>query len=203
VLSSLIRSLLITEKYNIKQKWWCRSVIRLFLLETFKMPTIRTKTWVQYWATEVQFSIIIMDALFFTWSAVLCVDKNNDAVNCVTLHEDELTFLVCIKVCVCEWERARGMYHCHNAISGCMNTLHKCKLCNMPSVSMYHGCSLNGGNILMYICEVWRHAVAKLVEALCYKPEGCQFESRMGWIFSVYLILPSHTMALGSTQPLT
>jgi uncharacterized membrane protein len=29
-----------------------------------------------------------------------------------------------------------------------------------------------------------------LVEALCYKLEGRQFESRIRWIFSIYLILP-------------
>jgi hypothetical protein len=33
------------------------------------------------------------------------------------------------------------------------------------------------------------HAVA--VEALCYKKEGRRFESRMRWIFSIYLILPA------------
>jgi hypothetical protein len=35
------------------------------------------------------------------------------------------------------------------------------------------------------------HAVAKMVEALCYKPEGRLFESRMRWILSIYLILPA------------
>jgi hypothetical protein len=28
-------------------------------------------------------------------------------------------------------------------------------------------------------------------KALCYKPEGRRFESRMRWIFSIYLILPA------------
>jgi hypothetical protein len=35
------------------------------------------------------------------------------------------------------------------------------------------------------------HAVAQLVEALCYKQEGRRFESRMSSIFSIYLILPA------------
>jgi hypothetical protein len=39
------------------------------------------------------------------------------------------------------------------------------------------------------------HAVAKMVEALCYKPEGRRFESRLGYsIFSIDQIL---TAALG------
>jgi hypothetical protein len=37
----------------------------------------------------------------------------------------------------------------------------------------------------------WGHAVAYLVEALCYKPDGRRFDSRMRWIFSIYLILPA------------
>jgi hypothetical protein len=48
------------------------------------------------------------------------------------------------------------------------------------------------------------HAVAWLVEALCYKPEGRRFDSRCG--HSIFFNLPnpsSRTMALGSTQPLT
>jgi hypothetical protein len=42
-------------------------------------------------------------------------------------------------------------------------------------------------------------------EALCYKPEGCGFDSRSGhWIFFFNLPNPSSsTMALGSTRPLT
>jgi hypothetical protein len=35
------------------------------------------------------------------------------------------------------------------------------------------------------------HAMAWLVEALCYKPEGCGFESRWCEFFSIYLILPA------------
>jgi hypothetical protein len=43
-----------------------------------------------------------------------------------------------------------------------------------------------------------------LVEALCYKPESSGFDSRWGHcISSIDLILPSLTIALGSTQPLT
>jgi hypothetical protein len=42
------------------------------------------------------------------------------------------------------------------------------------------------------------HAVAQLVEALRYKPEGCGFDSRRcHWNFS------GRAMALGLTQPLT
>ena len=45
------------------------------------------------------------------------------------------------------------------------------------------------------------HAVAQLVEALRYKPEGRGFDSRWcHWIFFIGIILSS---ALGSTQPLT
>jgi hypothetical protein len=40
------------------------------------------------------------------------------------------------------------------------------------------------------------HEVALLVEALCYKVEGCEFESRLDHSFS-------RTMGLWSTQPLT
>jgi hypothetical protein len=48
------------------------------------------------------------------------------------------------------------------------------------------------------------HAVALLVEALCYKPEGRRFKSRWGdWIFFNWPDLSSRNMALGSTQPLT
>jgi hypothetical protein len=36
------------------------------------------------------------------------------------------------------------------------------------------------------------HAVAYLVEALCHKPEGRGFDSRLGrWIFPIEPILPS------------
>ena len=47
------------------------------------------------------------------------------------------------------------------------------------------------------------HAVAQLVEALRYKPEGREFDSRWcHWNFS--LKHPSgRTMAMGLTQPLT
>jgi hypothetical protein len=48
-----------------------------------------------------------------------------------------------------------------------------------------------------------RHAVAQLVEALHYKPEGRGIESQRGGFF-FNLPNPSvRTMALGSTQPLT
>jgi len=47
------------------------------------------------------------------------------------------------------------------------------------------------------------HAVAQLVEALRYKPEGHVFDSQWcQWNF--YRHIPSgHTVALGLTQPLT
>jgi hypothetical protein len=41
------------------------------------------------------------------------------------------------------------------------------------------------------------------VEALCYKLEGRRFESRMRWVFFNLPNPSSHTMVLGSTQPLT
>jgi hypothetical protein len=43
----------------------------------------------------------------------------------------------------------------------------------------------------LYVEEKWGHAVAYLVEALCYKPEGRGFEPRWGGFFSVDLILPA------------
>ena len=46
--------------------------------------------------------------------------------------------------------------------------------------------------------------MAQLVEALRYKPEGRGFDYRWcHWNFSIDIILPGRTMALGSTQPLT
>jgi hypothetical protein len=47
------------------------------------------------------------------------------------------------------------------------------------------------------------HAEALLVEALCYKPEGSRFESRMRWFFFNLPNPSNRAMALGSTQPLT
>jgi hypothetical protein len=40
---------------------------------------------------------------------------------------------------------------------------------------------------------IWGHAVAKLIEALCYKPVGRGFDSRWGHyiFFSIDLILPA------------
>jgi len=56
---------------------------------------------------------------------------------------------------------------------------------------------------LMYIHSPG-HAVSQLVEALRYKPEGRGFDSRWcHWNFSIDIILPGRTMALGLTQPLT
>jgi hypothetical protein len=45
------------------------------------------------------------------------------------------------------------------------------------------------------------HAVASVVEALTYKPEGCGFESRWGGFFN-WPNPSSRNMALESTQPL-
>ena len=44
--------------------------------------------------------------------------------------------------------------------------------------------------VLLLFCDgiyvLWRHAVAQVVEALRYKPEGCGFDSRWcHWNFSV------------------
>jgi hypothetical protein len=48
------------------------------------------------------------------------------------------------------------------------------------------------------------HAVAQLVEALCYKSEGRGFDSRWcHWDFSLTYNPSGRTMALGLTQPLT
>ena len=51
---------------------------------------------------------------------------------------------------------------------------------------------------------MWGHAVAQLVEALCYKPGGRGFDFRWcHWIFFDWHNPSGRTMALGSTQPLT
>ena len=42
-----------------------------------------------------------------------------------------------------------------------------------------------------------------MVEAIRYKPEGCGFDFRWGHYIFRYLNPSGHTMALGSTQPLT
>jgi hypothetical protein len=45
---------------------------------------------------------------------------------------------------------------------------------------------------------------AELIEALCHKPEGIEFDSRRThWTFFNEPNLSSRTMVLGSTQPLT
>jgi hypothetical protein len=56
---------------------------------------------------------------------------------------------------------------------------------------------------MSYIHFFSQNAVALLVEALCYKPEGRRFESRMRWIFFNLLNPSRRTMALESIQPLT
>ena len=44
----------------------------------------------------------------------------------------------------------------------------------------------NNNNNNYYYIIIWRHAVAQLVEALRYKPEGCGFDSRWcHWNFSL------------------
>jgi hypothetical protein len=56
-------------------------------------------------------------------------------------------------------------------------------------------------NIVNYIA-ILRYAVGQLVEALRYKPEGREFDSR--WSHKFFSDNPSgRTMVLGSTQPLT
>ena len=71
--------------------------------------------------------------------------------------------------------------------------------------SMLHPEPSNSSSKLTYFRSpnLLGHAVAQLVEALHYKPEGRGFESRWcRWNF--YSHNPSsRTMALGSTQPLT
>jgi len=57
--------------------------------------------------------------------------------------------------------------------------------------------------IFLVLILLGGYAVAQLVEALRYKPEGPGFDSRWcHWIFSD-IILPAALMALGLTQPLT
>jgi hypothetical protein len=57
--------------------------------------------------------------------------------------------------------------------------------------------------ILLFRLKIRRHAVAKLVEALCYKLEGHGFESQWGGFFINLPNPSSRTMTLGLTQPLT
>ena len=63
---------------------------------------------------------------------------------------------------------------------------------------------MKAGNWLRFsVCLnlIWVHAVAQLVEALRYKPEGRGFDSR--WCHWSFSLTSFRTMALGSTQPLT
>jgi hypothetical protein len=48
-----------------------------------------------------------------------------------------------------------------------------------------------------------RQAVAQLVEALRYKPEGRGFDSQLSLEFFIDIILPGRSMALRSAQSLT
>jgi hypothetical protein len=59
--------------------------------------------------------------------------------------------------------------------------------------------------ILLFLVKliIRRHAVAQLVEALCYEPESRGVESRLGGFFFNLPNPSGRTMALGSTQPLT
>ena len=58
--------------------------------------------------------------------------------------------------------------------------------------------------IFCILCPKLRHAVTELIEALCYKLEGCGFDFRWGhWDF-FHLLNPSgRTMVLGSTPTVT
>jgi hypothetical protein len=49
--------------------------------------------------------------------------------------------------------------------------------------------NVKSGDMYMGTSVLWGHAVALLVKALCYKLEGRRFESRIRWIFSIYLVL--------------
>jgi hypothetical protein len=57
---------------------------------------------------------------------------------------------------------------------------------------------------LIYISITkWGHVIAKLVEALYHKQEGCRFDPYMVILFLNWPNPSSCAMALGSTQPLT
>jgi len=59
-------------------------------------------------------------------------------------------------------------------------------------------------NLLLCSCENWRTAVAQWLGLTCYKSEGRWFDPRWcHWNFSLAKNPSDHTMALGSTQPLT
>ena len=53
--------------------------------------------------------------------------------------------------------------------------------------------------VVVVVVVVARHAVAQLVEALRYKPEGCGFDSRC----VIHLSLPAAPWPWEQTQPLT
>jgi hypothetical protein len=75
--------------------------------------------------------------------------------------------------CICQLEEHTGGY-------GCINVAIKKR-----DIFAYINTISNS------ILSLSGHAVAQLVEALCCKPDGRRFESRMRWIFSIYLILPA------------
>jgi hypothetical protein len=52
------------------------------------------------------------------------------------------------------------------------------RTCQIVTVQMYIACIVHDVKAFGILSNVWGHAVAQLVEALRYKPEGRGFDSR-------------------------
>jgi hypothetical protein len=97
---------------------------------------------------------------------------------------------------------------------GCVTKMHSISL-GLSETSVrrhvFHAAKKNGKkksfnivpDILCFSCVEVGNAVVYLVEALCYKTEGCGFHSRRGKLIFQFSYPSSRTMNLGSTEPLT
>jgi hypothetical protein len=98
------------------------------------------------------------------------------------------------------WQRSRrGLHRKLSIVEACLPN--RC-LAIAVTVTILRD-SFNKSGHFVFKLLISLTAVAKLVEALCYKPEGRGFECRWGGFFFNLPNSSSSTMALGSTQPLT
>jgi hypothetical protein len=73
-------------------------------------------------------------------------------------------------------------------LAGHLGCLHKIR--NEKNI-LFERLYYDNGTMLVLLTSQGQMA-AQLIEALCYKPEACGFNSQWGhWIFSIYLILPA------------